>query len=388
MALTVALLGDNSFDVTALGTTASEAAGQYDCLELLRPQGAAPIRRDREIRYSLDGLNCLLLDVGQSNPSAWRRRHLRDYDLLLERELVRFSPDVVFTYGGHPDDLVRLQQLRQTNVTIVLGLWNLGYLKASHRFFATYDAIVTPSQYLADVYRARCGIHSTVLPTPIIPEQVRPAEHKPVFFTMVNPSWHKGLAIVARLAEMLGNERPDIPLLVIESRGTAGHFLAAARAFGIDLARHPNMMFSPTVARPVEFFAVTRATLMPSVLSEGSGRVASESMVAGIPALVSDRGGLPAEVGAGGFVIPIPDSVTADSRTIASAAIARPWFELIQRLTDEEEFYGDACVRAREEGWRFVPETVGPMYQAFFEQVVNRDSSLRPFAATNAAKNL
>jgi glycosyltransferase involved in cell wall biosynthesis len=50
------------------------------------------------------------------------------------------------------------------------------------------------------------------------------------------------------------------------------------------------------------------------VVSEGSGRVASESLVAGIPCLVSDRGGLPAEVGAGGFILPLPDNLRRDSR--------------------------------------------------------------------------
>ena len=380
MALTVALLGGNSFNVSAIGTTASEAAGQYDCLELLRAQGASPIWQHRQIRYSLDGLNCLLLDVGQSNPSAWRRRHLRDYDLLLERELVRFNPDVVFTYGGHPDDLVRLQRLRQTKVAIVLGLWNLGYLTGSRRFFQSYDAIVTPSQYLADVYRARCGIRSTVLPTPVIPAQVRPDSHTPVFFTVVNPTWEKGLAIVVRLAHMLGTKRPDIPLLIIESRGTAGHVVNVARQAGLELTPYDNIMFSPTVAQAAEFFAVTRATLMPSVVSEGSGRVASESMVAGIPCLVGDRGGLPAEVGDGGFVLPLPDDLKPDSRAIASASVAAPWFELIERLADDDPFYQSACVRARAEGQRFIPETVAPIYRNFFERVVRGEPGLRPFA--------
>ena len=155
--------------------------------------------------------------------------------------------------------------------------------------------------------------------------------------------------------------------------------VTGAAAAGIDLSRHKNLMFSPTVSRPSEFFAVARATLVPSLVSEGSGRIASESMVAGIPALVSDRGGLPAEVGQDGFVIPIPDSLLPESREIVAEAVAEPWFQLIERLADDETFYREACAGAKREGARFLPATLRPIYAELFRRIVKRDFSLTPF---------
>ena len=298
---------------------------------------------------------------------------------LLEQEVADFKPDIVLTYGGYPDDVARVEYLHANSVAVVFGLWNLGYLRADRQFFARYDAIVGPSQYLADVYRSVFGLRVIPLTTPVYPEEVRPDKHDAVFFTMVNPSWEKGLGLLIRLAEMLGARRPDIPLLIVESRGTAGQMVAVAAAAGIDLSRHKNLMFSPTVSRPSEFFAVARATLVPSLVSEGSGRIASESMVAGIPALVSDRGGLPAEVGQGGFVIPIPDSVLPESREIVAEAVAEPWFQLIERLADDEAFYREACAGAKREGARFLPATLRPIYAELFRRIGKRDRSLAPF---------
>jgi glycosyltransferase involved in cell wall biosynthesis len=386
MALTATVLGEAGFDVRALGTTASEGGDKYDPVELLKAHGAEP-RRNRadagapnEIHYTLGALSCVLLDVGATGPVSWRQFHVPAFNQLLQRELAAFKPDIVLTYGGYPDDVARVENLRAGGTAVVLGLWNLGYLRADRKFFARYDAIIGPSQYLADVYRAVVGIRLTPLTTPVYPEDVRPDKHDAVFFTMVNPSWEKGLGLLIRLAEMLGSRRPDIPLLIVESRGTTGQMVAVAAAAGIDLTRHKNLMFSPTVSRPSEFFAVTRATVVPSLVSEGSGRIASESMVAGIPALVSDRGGLPAEVGQGGFVIPVPDSVLPESKAIVTEAVAELWLRLMERLADDEPFYREACARAKLEGARVLPETLRPIYAELFRRIAKRDPSLSPFS--------
>jgi glycosyltransferase involved in cell wall biosynthesis len=380
MALMATILGEAGFDVRALGTTASEGGGKYDVVELLKAHGAGARRDGVHISYTLRGLPCVLLDVGGTDPVGWRQFHRSAFQHLLEQEVADFKPHIALTYGGYPDDVGRIGYLRAHGVAVVLGLWNLGYLRADRKFFARYDAIVGPSQYLADVYRSVFGLRMIPLTTPVYPEEVRPEKHDPVFFTMVNPSWEKGLGLLVRLAEMLGARRPDIPLLVVESRGTAGQMVAVGAAAGIDLTRHKNLMFSPTVSRPSEFFAVARATLVPSLVSEGSGRIASESMVAGIPALVSDRGGLPAEVGQGGFVIPIPDSVLPESREIVTEAVAEPWLQLIERLADDEAFYREACAGAKREGARFLPATLRPIYAELFRRIGKLDPSLAPFS--------
>ena len=57
---------------------------------------------------------------------------------------------------------------------------------------------------------------------------------------MVNPSIEKGLFFFARLAEELGKRHPDIALLAIESRGTAGMVVGGVE--GLD--GRPGAVFS------------------------------------------------------------------------------------------------------------------------------------------------
>ena len=44
---------------------------------------------------------------------------------------------------------------------------------------------------------------------------------EPRYVTFVNPQPEKGAAVFARIALELGRRRPEIPLLVVEGRGTA-----------------------------------------------------------------------------------------------------------------------------------------------------------------------
>jgi glycosyltransferase involved in cell wall biosynthesis len=357
MSLIASLLTEHGFDVRVVATTASELAAPYDPISLIQALGQTPRHETRAgsrlLHFTHDGVPCVLLDVGYSNPESWRRWHVPAFDALLFDEIKTFSPNVVLTYGGYPDDIARLDRLAAAHIPAVLGLWNLGYLSADRGFFDRFAAILTPSNFLSVAYRDRLGIASTPLPTPVRPAEVRAEIHDPIFFTMVNPTWEKGLSILIRLADLLGKRRPDIPMLIVESRGTAGAMVATARPFGIDLAAHGNLMFTPSVA---------------SLVPEGSGRIASESLVAGIPPIVSDRGGLPEEVGAGGFVIPMPAHARPQSRDVADESLAMPWFDLIERLADDESFYQAACERARLESVRFLPETLAPRYAEFFSK--------------------
>ena len=80
----------------------------------------------------------------------------------------------------------------------------------------------TCSQFLTDVYRDKIGLVSTPLEPPIDwASVVAPADSR-AFVTFVNPSMHKGLYLFARLADMLGSRRPDIPILVVQSGHSGG----------------------------------------------------------------------------------------------------------------------------------------------------------------------
>ena len=162
--------------------------------------------------------------------------------------------------------------------------------------------------------------------------------------TYVNPLPIKGVALFARLADMLGTSRPDIPVLVVGSYQDPGLLNDIP---GLDFTRYPQIMAAPTVEEPREYFALTRVLLVPSVWNEPFGRVAAEAMINGIPALVSDRGYPPqiiggdASVGARGRVLPLPAWMTANDPTLPDEVDVRPWFDAVCALWDDPALYAE-----------------------------------------------
>lgn len=155
-------------------------------------------------------------------------------------------------------------------------------------------------------------------------DDVLAPQREPIFVTMINPSTEKGLMVYARIAEEVSRRRPQVALLAIESRGSAGRLAGAALAGGFDLRRHPNILVSEAVPLPRDIYAGTRVLLAPSVWEEPAGRVVAEALVNGIPPIVSDRGGLAEVANGGGFVVPIPPEVTTETAAPVDAETAEP----------------------------------------------------------------
>jgi glycosyltransferase involved in cell wall biosynthesis len=108
----------------------------------------------------------------------------------------------------------------------------------------------------------------------------------------------KGVTVFARIAAELDRRRPDIPILVVEARGTADGLANV----GLDLSGLKNLHRMANTPDPRDFYRVARAVLMPSLWLENGGLVAREAMANGLPVLASDRGGLPETLGDAGFL--------------------------------------------------------------------------------------
>ena len=120
--------------------------------------------------------------------------------------------------------------------------------------------------------------------------------------------------LFARLADMLGSRRPDIPILVVQSGHSGGSLNAIP---GIDFSRYPQIMAAPPVPTPADYFALTRILVVPSVWDEPFGRVAAEAMINAIPPLVSDRFESPRQNGITSSQIP--------SNPIAAPIVCPNW---------------------------------------------------------------
>lgn len=365
------------WSVRALATTATETAGG-DGRALLAQQGIEPeerapnraiYRHDRPVLIFTDshGIHTTLLDTGNLALSAWPEYHSTQFNRLYTRELADFHPDIVFTFGGHPSDVERYRRASAAGAKVVFGLRNHGYYEA--RWLTEMDAVLTCSEFLSARYRERLGLESVALPPSFADHDVIADEREPIFFVAVNPSVEKGVFFLARLAEEVASRRPDLPLLFIESRGSAGALIRAGLAGGFDLRRHESLMFAPATATPAEIFRGARALLAPSVWEEPFGRVAAEALLNGVPPIVSDRGGLPEAANDGGFVLPLPAELTLETRTPVAAEAVAPWLEFIEKLADDT-FYATASVRARAAGEIYLPQNLAARYVEFFERVL------------------
>jgi hypothetical protein len=311
-------------------------------------RGHGRARRRPVVRYAADGVPVTLLMTRHHDESRPDPAEAAQFQELAVELLDEFAPDQVIASNAHPMIRSVMAAARTRGVTTAFAVRGFGYYERF--YFDHVDHAFTCSQFLTDVYRQRLGLLSTPLEPPIEWDKVvAPAESR-AFVTFVHPAPHKGLLLFARLADMLGARRPDIPILVVQSGQSGGSLNAIP---GIDFARYPQIMAAPAVPTPADYFALTRILLVPSVWHEPFGRVAAEAMINGIPALVSDRGSLPHVVGGdyaaggGGRVLPVPDWMAFDTKDLPTEQEVTPWYEAVCALWDDPSLYDAIAARAR-----------------------------------------
>ncbi|OWK41747.1 glycosyltransferase [Fimbriiglobus ruber] len=297
------------------------------------------------------------------DPPAARRPpgpdEVRAFHDVVSRVAADFRPDVVLTYGGDPASTGVAAIGRRIGARVAFRLHNFAY--SDTRAFAGCDAVIVPSEFSRSFHRSALGIECVVLPSVVDPNRVgadRPGGGK--YVTFVNPEPAKGVFWFARIAEVLGRTRPDIPFLVVEGRG-GSNWLDQC---GIDLNGASIHLMSNT-SDPRRFYRVTRVALVPSVWRESFGRVAVEAMLNGIPVIASDRGSLPEIVGTGRACLAIPAHITPETRVPPAAAEVGEWVSAIVRLWDDPAEY--VRVSAAERTWH--PGVVVPKWEKFLSEI-------------------
>ena len=314
-----------------------------------RPRGArGPIPDRPVVHYDVNGVPVTLLMTRHNDETRPDRAEASQFLRVFDRLLDEFAPDQLIACNGHAMIFEAMARAHRRGATTAFAVRGFGY--DNPNYFADVDHVFTCSQYLTDVYRDTIGLISTPIEPPIDwSTVVAPAESR-AFVTFVNPSPHKGLLLFARLADMLGSRRSDIPVLVVQS-GQSGGGLNSIRT--VDFSKYPQIMAAPPVARPADYFALTRLLLAPSVWPEPFGRVAAEAMINGIPPLVGNRGALPDVIGGDfasggcGRVLPIPAWMTNTSTDLPTEQEVGPWYEAIVELWDDADLYASMAARAR-----------------------------------------
>jgi glycosyltransferase involved in cell wall biosynthesis len=342
-------LHDAGHDCRILTTARFESRVLFTIDEHLAAQGVDVKRaKNSVVRYAVRDVPATLLLTRHNDESRPNRKEAARYLRLFDDLLNDFAPDQVIACNGHPMIFKALAAARARGVITAYAVRGFGYY--DRRYFTDVDHVFTCSRFLTKVYRDKVGLESTPIEPPIDWSTVLAPEESRAFVTFVHPAPHKGLFLFARLADMLGTRRPDIPILVVQSGHTGGSLNAIP---GLDFSRYPQIMAAPAVPAPADYFALTRLLLVPSVWEEPFGRVAAEAMINGIPPLVSDRGSLPDvlcgdfRAGGGGRVLPVPGWMTPDTTQLPTEQELEPWYEAVSELWDSSDLYASMAARAR-----------------------------------------
>ena len=301
------------------------------------------------VRYSVGEVPVTLLMTRHNDELRPHRAETRQYLALLTELLTDFAPDQLIACNGHSMILEAMALARARGIVTAFAVRGFGYYDP--RYFADVDHAFTCSRFLTEFYRDKVGLVSTPLEPPIEWQSVLAPLESRAFVTFVNPSPHKGLLLFARLADMLGSRRPDIPILVVQS-GNSGGALNRIREF--DFSKYPQIMAAPPVPTAADYFALTRLLVVPSVWEEPFGRVAAEAMINHIPPLVSERGSLPdviggdASSGGGGRVLPIPAWMSPTTKRVPDEREIEPWYAAVCTLWDDPALYRAIGTRGRE----------------------------------------
>jgi glycosyltransferase involved in cell wall biosynthesis len=279
---------------------------------------------------------------------------------LYDATLKRFQPEILLNYGSSRLAHEVRSRARSQGAAVVFPLHNCNY--DDREPFSTADAVIVPSRFAADHYRKTLGLDCTVLSNLVDFSRIRAESRDPRYLTFVNPSYEKGVYPFVRIADELGRRRPDIPLLVVESRGSERTLVDC----GLDLRPHGTVHLMGHTDDPRHFWSVTRVCLMPSLAAETQGLAAVEAMANGIPVIASDRGALPETLGEAGIVLPLPERMTPLTRFLPTPDEVAPWVEAIVRLWDDGELYAAQSQRALAKSRRWAPEVLEPQYARFF----------------------
>lgn len=261
--------------------------------------------------------------------------------------LERFKPDLIFFYGGTLIELLITAEARARNIPSVAYLVNENY--QGTRWCRDVDLIITDTAATSNYYQKKYGFNPKPIGKFIEFGDIVPKDHQRTHLTFVNPEWAKGGAIVAVLAILLNEQRPDIPIEVVESRGDWTKMLeeVSRQVFNKTISNLDNVKIQKNTSKMYDVYGRSRCLIAPSLWRESGARVLAEAMINGIPALISDVGGNREMTGPGGIVLEIPkDCFERPYNKIPPMKSFNSIITTVKRLWDDKEFYSAKSAQA------------------------------------------
>ncbi len=229
----------------------------------------------------------------------------------------RFKPDLVVIAPPNavPGGLV----IKAMGIPVLMWLLDVEMDKHGADFIQLGSVPgVSNSSYTSKKYYEIFGLETVVI-HPLMDRDNYLTETVRKNVTFINPHLHKGLDIVLAVAAACS----EIPFAIYESWTLSAEERAGLHS---QLAALPNVALFPSTNDMRSVYRKTRILLAPSRWNEAYGRVISEAQFNGIPAVASNRGGLPETVGPGGVILDPDGPIEA-------------WVSEIKRLWHDEDYY-------------------------------------------------
>ncbi|WP_404343675.1 glycosyltransferase [Vreelandella venusta] len=281
-------------------------------------------------------------NISATDEDNWHRQYIYLLD--------SFKPDVVWFYGGQPLELLIADEARARGIPSAFYLANGNY--KSPRWCRDVDLILCDSQATSKMYRETVGFVATPLGKFIDSQEFIAAQHERKRLLFVNPSFEKGASIVIQLALQLENTRPDIEIEVVEARADWQQVLRiTTRNVGKERSSLSNVIVTPNTSDMRKPYSRARVLLAPSLWWESSGRVLAEAMLNGIPAIITNRGGMPEMIDDAGIKLDLPEACYEQPyQHLLSEQELAPLVEAVTAFYDNEAHYQTYVARAARVG--------------------------------------
>ena len=214
-------------------------------------------------------------------------------------------------------------------VPSVAYLLGLGF--QSWRFEGAPNALpfrgyIALSQFTAERFRSVYGLDAQVLP-PLCRRERYSTEVSGRMVTFINPVAVKGVDLALEIAALC----PEIPFCFVR-----GWPLGLKEAANLKrrLRQLGNVALRDRTSDMRAVYRLTRILLVPSQWEDETwGRVVTEAQFSGIPAIASNRGGLPEAVGPGGILL-------------GHDQPARIWADALRELWSDDQRYRNLSRKA------------------------------------------
>lgn len=272
-------------------------------------------------------------------------------------------PDLLISYNNSEEDFKLREVARYHKAKVVYSFRNVQQSPIPNEKINSY---FTSTNFVSQFYKGRFNIPSTVLPLPIIEEDViaagntKPHSDYP-YLIIVNPSPEKGLYLIEAILEELWRTRQDIPVVIFESRGKVTP----------KILKYGLLDVVKQVAQPKEIYKYAKAVIMPSLWEEPAGRIIAESLLNGLPIAYTNRGGMEEIANGGGVCLTVPGNITPhirDERELREQS--KKWVRWISIVWDTPRYCKQLSERNKIAGEKYLEKNTIPLYVDYFKQVI------------------